>query len=221
MSTESTSEAPIASWNAATSSSEYTRGFQARGFWLKIWIEWQPRSTPRCTAFAGPPAGETCAPMSMETGRPDRVADCVQMRVRFAPSPTGYLHIGGARTALYNWLLARGQGGEFLLRIEDTDRERSTPENVEVIYEGLRWLGLDWDEEPVSQTTRQDRHTEEADRLRASGAVYEDEGALRLRVGEGDDVVIDDAVYGQIRTPRSAIKDFVILRSDGTPVYHM
>ena len=74
------------------------------------------------------------------------------MRVRFAPSPTGALHIGGARTALYNWLLARGQGGELVLRIEDTDRERSTPENVEQIFEALRWLELDWDGEPVFQS---------------------------------------------------------------------
>ena len=77
------------------------------------------------------------------------MACCVQMRVRFAPSPTGALHIGGARTALYNWLLARGSGGRFLLRIEDTDRERSTPENVEQIFDALRWFELDWDEEPV------------------------------------------------------------------------
>src|SRR5918998_3702366 len=123
------SESAIAAWNAATSSSEYTRGRHARGLWLKNWIERQPRSTPRCTAFAGPPAGETCAPMSMESGRPHFVACCVQMRVRFAPSPTGALHIGGARTALYNWLLARGAGrsgddragggvGEMVLRIE-------------------------------------------------------------------------------------------------------
>src|SRR5437762_7053757 len=102
------------------------------------------------------------------------------MRVRFAPSPTGALHIGGARTALYNWLLARGQGGQMLLRIEDTDRERSTPENVEVIYEGLRWLGLDWDEDPVSQSSRRARHDEAVEQLRASGAVYESEGATWL-----------------------------------------
>ena len=143
------------------------------------------------------------------------------MRVRFAPSPTGYLHVGGARTALYNWLLARGSGGQMLLRIEDTDRERSTEENIEVIFEGMRWLGLDWDEEPVSQTSRRERHDEAVAQLRDAGAVYEDEGAMRLRVGEGDDVVVDDAVYGEIRTPRSAIKDFVVARSDGSPVYHL
>ena len=81
------------------------------------------------------------------------------MRVRFAPSPTGALHIGGARTALYNWLLARGQGGELVLRIEDTDRERSTPENVEQIFEALDWLGIDWDGEPVFQSAARRRAT--------------------------------------------------------------
>ncbi|HEX4717719.1 MAG TPA: glutamate--tRNA ligase family protein [Thermoleophilaceae bacterium] len=142
------------------------------------------------------------------------------MRVRFAPSPTGYLHVGGARTALYNWLLARGNGGEFLLRIEDTDRERSTPENVEVIYEGLRWLGLDWDEDPVSQTNRRARHDEAVQQLRDSDAVYEHEGATWLRTGEKD-VVFDDVVYGENRTPVSGQKDFVVARSDGSPVYHL
>ena len=80
------------------------------------------------------------------------------MRVRFAPSPTGALHIGGARTALYNWLMARGNGGTLVLRIEDTDRERSTPENVEQILDALTWLELDWDEGPISQVSRSDRH---------------------------------------------------------------
>jgi glutamyl-tRNA synthetase len=143
------------------------------------------------------------------------------MRVRFAPSPTGYLHVGGARTALYNWLLARGNDGQMLLRIEDTDRERSTPENIEVIYEGLRWLGLDWDEQPVSQTSRRARHDEAVEQMRQSGAAYEHEGATWLRVGEGDDVVVQDLVYGEVRTPREAIKDFVVARSDGSPVYHL
>src|SRR5437588_9754689 len=94
------------------------------------------------------------------------------MRVRFAPSPTGALHIGGARTALYNWLLARGQGGTFLLRIEDTDRARSTPENVEQIFDALRWLKLEWDEEPVFQTARIDRHREVLAQLLDSGHAY-------------------------------------------------
>src|ERR687895_190818 len=94
------------------------------------------------------------------------------MRVRFAPSPTGALHIGGARTALYNWLLARGQGAEYVLRIEDTDRERSTPENVEQIFEALRWLELDWDGEPVFQSRRAERHAEVVERLIDSGYAY-------------------------------------------------
>ena len=94
------------------------------------------------------------------------------MRVRFAPSPTGALHIGGARTALYNWLLARGSGGSSLLRIEDTDRERSTPENVEQIFDALRWLELDWGEEPVFQSERGERHAEIVRRLLDEGRAY-------------------------------------------------
>ena len=91
---------------------------------------------------------------------------------RFAPSPTGYLHIGGARTALFNWLYARGRGGTFLLRIEDTDRERSTPEATEAILKGLGWLGLDWDGEVVSQFSRKDRHAEVARAMLARGSAY-------------------------------------------------
>src|ERR671914_524336 len=94
------------------------------------------------------------------------------MRVRFAPSPTGALHIGGARTALYNWLLARGNGGEFVLRIEDTDRERATPENVEQIFEALRWLELDWDGDAVFQSERSERHAEVVEQLMDAGHAY-------------------------------------------------
>src|SRR3712207_8298787 len=94
------------------------------------------------------------------------------MRVRFAPSPTGALHIGGARTALYNWLLARGQGGTYGLRIEDTDRERSTPENVEQIFEALEWLDLDYDGETVLQSEGADRHAHALERVLASGLAY-------------------------------------------------
>jgi glutamyl-tRNA synthetase len=145
----------------------------------------------------------------------------MSMRVRFAPSPTGVLHIGGARTALYNWLLARGQGGTFVLRIEDTDRERSTPENVEQILDGLRWLELDWDEGPYSQAERAPRHTEAIARLLETGAAYEDEGAVRLRVpGEGE-TVIHDVIRGDISFPHSAIDDFVIRRSDGSALYNL
>src|SRR3954466_70992 len=96
------------------------------------------------------------------------------MRVRFAPSPTGALHIGGARTALYNWLMARHGGGTLVLRIEDTDRERSPPENVEQILDALRWLELDWDEGPLSQAERADRHTAALERLLESGAAHRD-----------------------------------------------
>src|SRR5579884_1744845 len=106
----------------------------------------------------------------------------MSVRVRFAPSPTGYLHVGGARTALFNWLYARHEGGKFLLRIEDTDRERSSEEHTRVILDGLTWLGLDWDEPPVFQGARLARHQAVAERLLAAGQAYRDAGAIRLRV---------------------------------------
>jgi glutamyl-tRNA synthetase len=131
------------------------------------------------------------------------------------------LHIGGARTALYNWLLARGSGGTFVLRIEDTDRARSTPENVEQILDGLSWLGLDWDEGPISQWERRERHAEAVEQLLESGAAYEDEGAVRFRVPQEGEITFHDAILGEITTPYSAIKDFVIRRSDGSPLYNL
>jgi glutamyl-tRNA synthetase len=143
------------------------------------------------------------------------------MRLRFAPSPTGALHIGGARTALYNWLLARGSGGDLVLRIEDTDRERSTPENVEQILDALRWLELDWDEGPFSQAARGERHREEIARLVDEGHAYEDEGAVRLRVPDEGETVVEDAIRGPVTFPHSAIDDFVIARSDGSPLYNL
>jgi glutamyl-tRNA synthetase len=143
------------------------------------------------------------------------------MRVRFAPSPTGVLHIGGARTALYNWLLARGSGGDLVLRIEDTDRERSTPENVELILDALRWLELDWDEGPHSQWERRDQHAAAVKQLLDSEAAYEDEGAVRFRVPDEGGISFTDAVLGEITNPYSAIKDFVIQRSDGSPLYNL
>ena len=142
------------------------------------------------------------------------------MRVRFAPSPTGELHVGGARTALYNWLLARREKGELVLRIEDTDRERSTPENVEQILDALRWLELDWDEGPHSQSERQPRHREVIAQLVQDGHAYEDEGAVRLKVPEGSSTV-NDAIRGEIVFDHSAIEDFVIARSDGSPLYNL
>jgi glutamyl-tRNA synthetase len=143
------------------------------------------------------------------------------LRVRFAPSPTGALHIGGARTALYNWLLARGAGGTLVLRIEDTDRERSTPENVEQILDSLRWLELDWDAGPHSQSERSERHREEIARLVAEGHAYEDEGAVRLRVPDHGNTVVRDRIRGEVAFDNSAISDFVIARSDGSPLYNL
>jgi glutamyl-tRNA synthetase len=145
----------------------------------------------------------------------------VSTRLRFAPSPTGELHIGGARTALYNWLLARKDGGQLVLRIEDTDRERSTPENVEQILDALRWLELDWDEGPLSQAARVDEHTAAVEQLLESGHAYEDEGAVRIRVPDEGETVFHDAIRGEIATPNQAIQDFVIRRSDGSPLYNL
>ncbi len=143
------------------------------------------------------------------------------MRLRFAPSPTGALHIGGARTALYNWLLARGSGGALVLRLEDTDRERSTPENVAQILDALDWLGIDWDEGPYSQSERAGRHRDEIARLVEEGHAYEHEGAVRLRVPGEAITTVRDAIRGEIAFDHAAIDDFVIARSDGSPLYNL
>src|SRR3989440_2718686 len=143
------------------------------------------------------------------------------MRVRFAPSPTGALHIGGARTALYNWLLARQSGGSFVLRIEDTDRERSTPENVEQIHDALSWLELDWDEGPFSQAERRPRHEGGIRRMGDEGHAYVDEGAVRLRVPAEGATTVHDVIRGEIVFDHAAIDDFVIARSDGSPLYNL
>ena len=142
------------------------------------------------------------------------------VRVRFAPSPTGYLHVGGARTALFNWLYARHTGGKFLLRIEDTDKQRSTDEHTKVIIDGLDWLGLDWDEEVVFQGARIVRHQEAADRLLAEGKAYLDEGAIRFRMPQGE-IAWEDAVHERIAFQGEDLKDFVILRTDRTPIYNL
>jgi glutamyl-tRNA synthetase len=144
----------------------------------------------------------------------------MSVRVRFAPSPTGYLHVGGARTALFNWLYARHEGGKFLLRIEDTDKERSSDAHTQVVLAGLRWLGLDWDEELVFQGARVERHREVADRLLAEGKAYQDDGAIRFRLPPGE-IAWDDAVHGRISFQGEDIKDFIILRSDRTPIYNL
>ena len=140
-------------------------------------------------------------------------------RVRFAPSPTGYLHVGGARTALFNWLFARREGGTFLLRIEDTDKARSTDEHTQVILDGLSWLGLDWDEQPIFQGARLARHQQVADDLLAQGKAYMEEDAIRLRV-PAVELAWDDAVHGRISFKGEDIRDFVILRSDRSPLYN-
>ncbi|MGH2918900.1 MAG: glutamate--tRNA ligase [Solirubrobacteraceae bacterium] len=168
------------------------------------------------------------------------------MRVRFAPSPTGALHIGGARTALYNWLLARHAGGTLVLRIEDTDRERSTPENVEQILDALHWLALDYDEGPISQVSRSDRHQELLARLLDEGHAYrstatgddvtaykaqhgaergfrgedEGEGAVRLRVPDEGSTVVHDVIRGDTTFAHEHLDDPVIARADGSVLYN-
>ncbi len=184
---------------------------------------------------------ETCAPISI-------VPEDSPIRLRFAPSPTGALHIGGARTALYNWLAARRSGGSLVLRIEDTDRERSTEENVEQIIDALRWLELDWDEGPVSQASRADLHQAALRRLLESGAAYHDSAtakdveawkaehgadrgyrgepveepnaAVRLRVPESGETVVHDVIRGPVRFPNRSYDDFVIARGDGSVLYN-
>jgi glutamyl-tRNA synthetase len=183
--------------------------------------------------------------------------------LRFAPSPTGYLHVGGARTALFNWLYARTTGGKFLLRIEDTDKARSTEESTRAIFDGLEWLGLDWDEDVVYQARGLERHRADAERLLVAGHAYRcfcttaeldamrreaearkesfkydrrcdrlDASEVERRVREGTPFVIrfrvpegttewDDIVHERIVFPNKDIEDFVILRSDGTPIYNM
>jgi glutamyl-tRNA synthetase len=184
-------------------------------------------------------------------------------RLRFAPSPTGYLHVGGARTALFNWLYARKHGGTFLLRIEDTDKARSTDESTRAIFDGLNWLGLQWDEDVVYQGANAERNREDAYRMLANGTAYRcfctqeelaqrraaaeaskdsfkydrrcdrltpaeierrvaagDPYTLRFRVPEGS-TSWDDLVHGEISFPNKDIEDFIILRTDGTPIYNM
>jgi glutamyl-tRNA synthetase len=168
------------------------------------------------------------------------------MRVRFAPSPTGALHIGGARTALYNWLMARGNDGTLVLRIEDTDRERSTPENVEQILDALEWLQLDYDEGPISQVSRSDRHQEVLQRLLDDGHAYrtnataddvkafkaqhgsdrgfrgtdEGAGAVRLRVPDDGATVVHDVIRGDTTFQHVHLDDPVIARADGSVLYN-
>jgi len=148
-----------------------------------------------------------------------------QVRVRFAPSPTGFFHIGSARTALFNWLYARHMQGVFILRIEDTDQTRNSDEYLNLIYDSLRWLGLNWDEGPHAggsrgpyrQSERGDIYKEYLARLKASGRTYEKDGAIFFKISD-ESQVIEDAIRGRVE--RKEDKDFVIVRSDGNPVFH-
>jgi glutamyl-tRNA synthetase len=142
------------------------------------------------------------------------------VRVRFAPSPTGLLHIGGVRTALFNWLFARHEGGEFLLRIENTDRSREVEEAVGQIQRSLAWLGLDWDGDVAFQLDRLERHAELARSLVSAGHAYEDEGAIRFRMPDEGTTGWDDVVRGRIEFPNEKLEDVVLLRSDGRPTYN-
>lgn len=163
----------------------------------------------------------------------------MNVRVRFAPSPTGFLHIGGARTALFNWLYARHTGGTFVLRIEDTDVARNTQEATNVILEGLKWLGMDWDEGPMTsdpkgpskgdcgpyyQSQRKEFYARHVRELIEKGRAYESEGAVKFRM-QREPVIIPDMVVGEVRrelTDREQLDpDFVIVRSDGEPVFHL
>jgi glutamyl-tRNA synthetase len=149
-----------------------------------------------------------------------------EVRVRFAPSPTGFFHIGSARTALFNWLYARHTGGTFILRIEDTDKQRNTTEALQVIFDGMRWLGMQWDEGPEAggdhgpyfQSQRDGIYQEYIQKLRDSDRLYEKDGAGYFRIS-GEPQVIVDAVRGRVE--RTEEKDFVVVRSDGSPVFHL
>ncbi len=175
----------------------------------------------------------------------------MSVRVRFAPSPTGHLHIGGARTALFNWLFARQNGGTFVLRIEDTDQQRSDKEMVQGILDGLTWLGLDWDEGPFFQSKKLESHRAVCQRLLETGWAYRDFSApnagpdshrafrdlsgiemeaclmggepfaIRFKVPEDKKIQFEDLVFGPITVEANNLEDFVILRSDGYPTYHL
>ena len=142
------------------------------------------------------------------------------VRVRFAPSPTGFLHIGGVHTALFNWLFARHEGGEFRLRIENTDTSREVAEATEQIQGSLSWLGLDRDGEVTFQLDRMDRCREEARRLVDEGKAYEDEGAIRIRMPDEGVTAWDDLIRGRIDYPNEKLEDLVLVRADGRPTYN-
>ena len=144
----------------------------------------------------------------------------MSVRARMAPSPTGFLHVGGVRTFLFNWLFARGRDGECLLRIENTDTSREVEESVAQIERSLRWLGIDWDGPTTFQLDRMGRAQEEARRLVVEGTAYEDEGAIRIRMPDEGVTGWDDAIKGRIEFPNVELDDLVLVRSDGRPTYN-
>lgn len=153
-----------------------------------------------------------------------------EIRVRFAPSPTGKVHIGNIRAAIYNWLFARHTGGKFLLRVEDTDLERSTPEAIQVLFECMEWLGLDYDEEVFYQTKNVKRHLEVVEQLIASGHAYKCEKTSRdgktgtvvmFKMPKEGTIEFDDIVKGHMAKKAEDIQDFAIVRSDGSPIFHI
>ncbi|HET8968998.1 MAG TPA: glutamate--tRNA ligase family protein, partial [Gaiellaceae bacterium] len=144
----------------------------------------------------------------------------MSVRVRMAPSPTGMLHVGGVHTFLFNWLFARGRGGECLLRIENTDPSREVAEAVEQIQRSLGWLGIDWDGPVTFQLDAMDRCRELVVQLVEKGAAYEDEGAIRFRMPDEGVTAWDDAIRGRIEFPNEQLEDLVLVRSDGRPTYN-
>lgn len=142
------------------------------------------------------------------------------VRVRFAPSPTGYLHIGSARTALFNWLYARHTGGKFFLRIEDTDRQRSDRHFLDEILSDLRWLGIDWDADPIFQSERFAFYREKAEEILLKGKAYREGDAILFRVEKGRTIEVQDLIHGQITFETDTIKDQVLIKSDGSPAYN-
>jgi len=142
------------------------------------------------------------------------------VRVRFAPSPTGYLHIGSARTALFNWLYARHEKGAFILRIEDTDKERSKPEYLDEILASLKWLFMEWDGEPIFQSQRFDIYKKYANMLVEKGLAYLEGPAIIFRVEKSKKVAFEDMIRGRVEFSTDDIKDQVLMKSDGTPTYN-
>ena len=151
----------------------------------------------------------------------------MKVRTRFAPSPTGNVHIGNMRAAIYNWLFARHHGGDFLLRVEDTDRERSTPEAIQTLLDAMAWFKLDVDEEPLYQSTRMEAHLEAAELLLSKGMAYKEDkggkgqGECIIFKMPGNDTSFEDGIKGTLSKAAENMQDFVIVRSNGTPVFHL